>query len=277
MGQLGNQIFQVTAALKHRKRGEKYLGLGFAQFSEVFVKCDAARIYFMHRIDRRTTLRIYKTALLLSRLRIFGRIQFPENSREGQLVRIEGLFPVCVMSEGYPNREDFFEGPVANMLFAFSEPDTTPNQRVLMEHSAQTAPTCFVHVRRRDFLSWPSVESSAALPIDWFLSAMQRMEQVRGRCKFLVFSDDIDSLAELKTLGFDLELVEAGLKESFFRMLACDSGILSPSTFSWWVSWRGTQLGRGPYFAPQFWTNWRAGSWEEGGLRSGFLTYIPVE
>ena len=276
MGRLGNQIFQVAAALSVRKEDELYIGMGFEQFMEVLPEPLDRKMRFLTHLNRRHSLRIHQLCLLLSRLGVFGKIDHRNSDVSQPLVVKSGLLPVKVMFDGYPNSERLFNPLVVEKLFGLNHLLPVRLMHGDVDRNLDNKPKCFIHVRRTDFLSWPSISNSAATPIDWFVKAIDVIERDLGPCKFVLLSDDITSLDDLKPYANDMEIFDGDIRTSIEVMLSCDAGILSPSTFSWWVAWIGSRRGMGPYIAPEFWTNWRQGYWEPWGLRSEFLRYLDV-
>ena len=59
--------------------------------------------------------------------------------------------------------------------------------------------------------------------------------------KFLLFSDDFESLQKLIDLKKFINLKNSNEVEDMYSLSQCDSVIMSNSSFSWWGSWLGKQ------------------------------------
>ena len=135
----------------------------------------------------------------------------------------------------------------------------------------------FVHVRRGDYLSWPSEEYPAALPASWYTNHIQRLSRKFPHSRFLVFSDDTEYCREAFSDLPQTTIVEAPVKESFFAMSQCDGGILSASSLSWWAAFISKESHAGPFIAPEYWIGWPESSWENSDVRdSSFLEWTNV-
>jgi hypothetical protein len=133
--------------------------------------------------------------------------------------------------------------------------------------------TCFVHVRRGDYLHWPSPDFPAALEADWYASQMEEVrKQSIAPVRFLMFSDDPDFCQVTFANTPDIVLIDAPSDFSFLAMSHCQAGILSASTFSRWVAKLAAADQPGPCIAPRYWYGWRRREWigsptpEEGFL-----------
>lgn len=144
----------------------------------------------------------------------------------------------------------------------------------------------FVHVRRGDYLTWPTADSPAALPINWFMAAMDRIRRRDAQAKFLVFSDDIE-YCKMNFRAHDVEVASGGTeRDDLLKMASCNGGILSPSSFSWCAAsaiasrWKKNSSDGGNcpiLIAPKLWAGHRLGRWLPAGFESDQIEYIEVE
>ena len=112
----------------------------------------------------------------------------------------------------------------------------------LHSHFNQFAHTTAVHVRRGDYLGLEEVVNIC--PLHYFTIAMDHMRNTHPGTHFFVFSDDVnwcnEKLAESDDVTVVATPVNATVMQSemadFNLMRACDSLIISNSTFSWWAA-----------------------------------------
>ena len=107
----------------------------------------------------------------------------------------------------------------------------------------QYAHTTAVHVRRGDYLGLE--EAFNICPLHYFTIAMNHMRSMHPGTHFFVFSDDInwcnENLAEPEDVTVVAPLANTTAIQSemadFNLMRACDSFIISNSSFSWWAAY----------------------------------------
>jgi len=275
MGRLGNQIFQVAASASHLRGRELFLGLGFEEFLNVFAPLPVARLRFISRLGRQATKRIFRVLELCAWMRLVGQLSYSGSGKNREIVRIAGMFPIYVLVASYPNDERYFDpSMVETHLFGKNLSHLRAPSPLI---APSNLPRCFVHIRRGDFLHWPSKENPAAVPESWFIQEMLKMQQRLGECEFVVISDASENMAEISGFPGTVVNFSGSYPEAFREMLSCDAGILSPSSFSWWAAWHLSREGVRSLVAPLYWNNWMEGRWKEGISESSFLLYTVVE
>lgn len=94
--------------------------------------------------------------------------------------------------------------------------------------------TCSIHVRRGDYVKYSS--SFPPISIEWVNKAIDEMKK-RGVTKFLIFSDDIQwCKMNLPGHSYSEGLNEF---EDMALMASCGDHIICNSSFSWWAAWLG--------------------------------------
>ena len=107
----------------------------------------------------------------------------------------------------------------------------------------QHAHTTAVHVRRGDYLGLEEVVNIC--PLHYFSIAMDHMRSMHPDTHFLVFSDDVNWCNEKLAESDDVTVVTPPANATsiqsdmadFHLMRACDSFIISNSTYSWWAAY----------------------------------------
>jgi hypothetical protein len=205
LGRLGNQLFQIAAAIgEARRRGWDYAFLPWP-YAE----------YFEHSLPElpaeANTLPIYREPTFS--------FQQPDFVESRQLL-------------GYFQSERYFAHCAAEIRSAFQPKAWITEQcrsqcRELFEGS-----TCSIHVRRGDYVNNPFFVDLATT--DYYARAM---EQLPANTRLVFFSDDIEFCRKRfrdKRFVFvqtNHEVIDLHL------MSLCDFHIISNSSFAWWGAW----------------------------------------
>lgn len=274
-GQLGNQIFHLLGALTALRPKEKLILFGFGELLELLpnLRSEHLIIPIPNRFSRNLKF-IERGLRRLARRGIIGRASY--GSESGELTRTDGRLSPTLFDAGNAQnysvinekvRRDFFRRLVNDL----SLPGYPPVEK-------KEGLRCFVHIRRGDYLSHPSVEESIAIPDSWFLKQMTRIVKQHRQVEFLLYSDDASSLSD-EILSFRNTQVRRVDNITAFREMAlADMGILSASTFSWWSAMLADHRGApGPFIGPKYWIGWRRGVWEPEGYISEAVTYVDVD
>jgi len=211
------------------------------------------------------------------------KLQFAGNlaldSTEGELTRSNAFTNGVVLSAGFCQDERLIdEAPIIAL-----RNDLAACERSFMEKlklsldGPNPQPQCFVHVRRGDYLRFPDKDYPAALPASWYRQQIESIRQSQPSTRFLVFSDDI-AFCRKEFFGIqNLDVVEAGVAQTFLAMSLCDSAVLSASSLSWWGAKLASTTSAGPFIAPEHWFWWPREHWVDDTLRhSSFLDWRPV-
>lgn len=112
--------------------------------------------------------------------------------------------------------------------------------------------SCFVHIRRGDYVSNPVTEAFHGFPgLDYYNQAIGYIQEKIQNPKFYIFSDDPAWCRQ--NFPYDvLSLAGASQHEDLYLMRNCRHGIGANSTFSWWANWLGEHPDR-VSIAPRKW------------------------
>lgn len=125
--------------------------------------------------------------------------------------------------------------------------------RLMQEISSSACPVA-VHVRRGDYVEDPRILARFGIcERGYYEAAMKLLQDQDVRCRFFIFSDDVDRV-EREFLGIpNLTFVRGHSQEEDLHLMAsCRHVIIANSTFSWWAAW----LNRHPdkmVIAPRQW------------------------
>ena len=89
----------------------------------------------------------------------------------------------------------------------------------------------FVHIRRGDYLRWPSADAPAALPYTWYLNAIKSMQAKFPNCIFVLLSDDVLYLEDIFGSSSGFHISNNTPEVDLAIMSLCHSGILSEVPF----------------------------------------------
>jgi hypothetical protein len=145
----------------------------------------------------------------------------------------------------------------------------------IQAHSLQKKEIAFVHIRRGDYLFWPSRDFPAAIEVGWYLVQMEYFRYKYPQIQFIVFTDDKEYsfklFADAKDviISFEDEIVD------FVIMAKCNHGILSASTFSWWTAYMAKISNpTGEFIAPKYWIGYNKREWSPPWIESNWLRYV---
>lgn len=109
--------------------------------------------------------------------------------------------------------------------------------------------SCFIHVRRGDYLNLGTKEVHGVLDLSYYHAARAYVRERTDNPQFFVFSDDKDWCGQFMSHpvmdGFTQD-------EDLYLMQACRHGIGANSSFSWWANYLGDCPGR-ISIAPKQW------------------------
>ena len=284
-GGLGNQMFQYAAARTiARKSGAKLqLDIGW------YYNCQSrpgvtARRYELsdfllspHETRSRTPIRVQVVRKLTRKnITLYGIRMFNVFREKGPYSvddRFEKIDRACIL-DGYFQNPAYFSSIADDIRSEFQLQVPMPLEwgDKLVEMSAINSVA--VHVRRGDYVDNPNAVTFHGMPtLEYYRSAMRRMESYLGNCKFYIFSDDpVWCKANFDQL-LNLEIMDTGQHSSakvMHLMSAAKHQIIANSTFSWWASWLNQNPSKVVIF-PEKWTT--SISTSDAGLR--FATEMP--
>lgn len=273
MGRLGNQLFQFGAVMKTAKKNETVVLVGFQELLAVFPALnEIVRVYPYGKSQKKIVHKLWKLFAFLSRVRVIQSVQ--EGYGGEHLVETAGILPIRLFAGGFCQNPALMDFEAVSRLYGDSRRSSSSVSP--KRPTAGNQLSCFVHVRRGDFLEWPTVADSAALPISWYRTQMQKMRDTHPGICFKVYSDDTPLAESELGNGSDIEFSHGDLRDDFFAMSECDAGILSASTFSWWASYFAQREGEGPFVGPQFWIGWKGEDWYPQKIEVEFIHFAPV-
>lgn len=208
-GRLGNQMFQVAAALSaaDRLKTKAYFPRG-TQVEQVFKLKDCL---FTDSIQ--------------------PKFAYFEKSFEFDPNFIN--VPDSCNIHGYFQSEKYFKDCESLIIenFCFKESIRESSLEIM---SSDNSDKCSVHVRRGDYLNLSEVHQFPG--VEYYQKAMDRIKDSSRDVKFLIFSDDIEWCKKLDVFK-ECQFVTQGSDDVEMCMMSmCKFHIIANSSFSWWGS-----------------------------------------
>jgi hypothetical protein len=277
-GRLGNQLFQY-AALRTLCRGdERLVLLGFDALRSAFENVDARFALStgsaLFGVAQRMRPGVDRLVSSLAVLPVIG------ERFEGERCKVEvtpgRIHALRYAKEAYFQSDELFDEAVVSEL-QMRDGLAVAAREKLAAVDPQGRHRVFVHVRRGDYLHWPTPESPAVLPDSWYRACMDRMRR-RYRDPFFVLCSDEPQYVRDRFGDFpDAHVATGGELEDFALMCHCDSGIASASAYSWWAAYFVKRRSAGAtLFAPEFWIGHRERRWFPIGVKCAHFEYVPV-
>ena len=274
-GRLGNTLFQY-AGLKKYFANEKIFFFGIENIQIFFDNVDF-NFLGNRKINKFFYYFFKKIIIFLIKIRILGLISEDITSKNFKIDIKRGLFwRILVSHSNFFQHKDVISN-IDSHLFIKSKIrekglNWLENKRIDIKKNT----LIFTHIRRGDYLNWPSKEFPAVLNINWYKRAISLMLQNIKNPIFIIMGDDQKYLnmqfKESSTLFISNNKPELDLS----IMSQCSAGILSPSSFAWWGAHYAKIYNKddGYFLAPKYWVGHRSKKWEPKNFHTKWITYV---
>lgn len=274
-GRLGNQLFQYCG-LRQYFPEHKLLFFGCEDLHRHF-ECDEARFVSKVGLSRWLPFGILRRIVfLLVAARVLGRITENKNDEFFKLAFRKGL--LCNI---YVPQNVFFQHhDVIDQI------QVTPRLNPCLNNVAQewfrkkqidvsSDMLIFVHVRRGDYLKWPSKDFPAVLDLSWYRRAIETLQEEMMNPVFVLMGDDLFYLHDVFKGADELIISDNPPEIDLAIMSICHAGVLSASSFAWWGAFlaRSNRAHNGTFLAPLYWAGHRNKEWYPTGFRTDWMTY----
>lgn len=279
-GRLGNNFFQYYG-LRSFFPNERYVLLGFEDLQGIAVDIQAQFIPKKRFLTFNLNNLLHRLLLILVRVRLVGLVTEEQNTHSYALLVKRGVLPSIFIAKNL-----FFQHQEA--ISKFCEPITLKSELIEraeawlasrgLDHSKHEL--VFVHVRRGDYIDWPSKQFPAVLDWTWYEDAISRIRREKPNARFILMSDDQFYLREMVVETDSVKISNNTHDIDLAIMSLCWNGILSASSFAWWGAYLSRQAfhskakERQMFLAPRYWCGHRANEWYPAGFISDWLTYI---
>jgi hypothetical protein len=276
-GGLGNQIFEYAAVRTVAGR-ERLLLVGFDDLLMTLEGVEASAMESSGSLAYRILNR-YRTALdsFLAKSRLLGRISEEfELGRPSVKLETGLLRSLSFCLSGFFQAENLMSEAILSRLQIRSALVDKANALVNREDLAGRTPI-FVHVRRGDYLAWPSKRAPAVIPDHWYRRCIAEMSQRYTKPSFIFVTNDVAYVRENFGDVAHSYISAADSLSDFALMSVCHAGILSASSFSWWGSYFARRKNSvGCFLAPLYWAGHAQENWFPEGVSTSFLEYRSV-
>lgn len=232
-GGLGNQLFQMSAAVGVALDNEDVAGFDISKFGHT-VQGFNPRKY----VDN-----VFRNAIFEEGIEVaFNCTADPSMFHYEKIPYVEMMKLI-----GYFQSYKYFDShkdKIIEMFCATEEVRQKFKDQVLQNSMASfmepTGPTCSIHVRRGSYVKDASHHPPCS--IEYYEKAMESMDSYRQGMSYLVFSDDKQWCEEnLLPLANENRKIEFHSKyedwEEMWFMSLCDNNIIANSSFSWWSAY----------------------------------------
>jgi Glycosyl transferase family 11 len=277
-GRLGNQIFQYAALKSICNEKELLLMLGFEDLQSLFDGIDAKIVNSANSISERAIYsKLYYPLIdIVSKKGLISRIYEDNLSDSYTLVQKKGVIESIkfVQESFFQNEYSFREEVIKSLVF---KNNLVTRAKDLVDTVAASKTCIFVHIRRGDYLSWPTQENPAVLPISYYKKCIDIIYSKISNPFFIFTSDDIFYVKDIFEYVDCAYISRSSSIEDFVLMSHCHGGILSASSFSWWAAYfSNLQNIDSIFLAPNYWGGHRVRSWYPPHVKSSFLQYVGV-
>ena len=275
-GRLGNQLFQYSALLGIF-RDEEIILLGFDEMFETLISIKAKQVlsnqsktfrlikYLVPILD--TMLR--SLSIIMSKLSIL-------NKNMCNLMYFDFKYFKYVY-RNYFQSENHIESLKYNAL-AIKDKYINKANEIIKKCIPLNCTPIFVHIRRTDYLVFPTRETSAALPVKWYQDCIVEYNKSYKNPFYIFCTDDVQFVKNNFDDISNMFISTNNYQIDFALMSQCHAGIISPSSFSWWGAYlakKNTPEGR--FVAPNYWIGHSNNEWYPKEIKSTFIEYRNVD
>jgi len=278
-GRIGNQLFQYCALRNFNKKGTLFL-MGMQSLKSMFDGVDVAGGKRLEWVIERIIYRlgIERLYTIAKKIRLVGLLN-ERMSPLGSKIEVKNGFlkNLYYCDTSYFQSEDIIEESVAGKL-QLKQELLKQASNIFKNFPLNRTEIFFVHVRRGDYIYWPSKISPAVLPFKWYQVQMDLIRSKYVKPFFVVVSDDGPYVEELFSNNTDVFISHENEDIDFALMSLCNGGgILSASSFSWWAAYFARRNNKKAIFiAPLYWAGHRQVDWFPEGVKTSWLTYAAV-
>ena len=276
-GRFGNQIFQYCGLRTLVGPGETLCLIGFEDLQSVFDGIDAEIInHHAKKYKRSFYYRMYSYAEKLAEKNL---IPVLTENEERDIIKSSASFnKVKIAKNIFLQSESYFHSEIVDQLSIKKKFIDDANELLNSITDPSHVPI-FVHVRRGDYLKWPSSKFPAVLPKNYYINSIKEVEKKIER-PFFIFTSDEPEYATKEFSEIEPKYISRqSLAIDFAIMTKCKGGILSPSSFSWWAAWflkKQNKL-KPLLIAPKFWIGHRLNQWYPNKIEASFLSYRSID
>ena len=280
-GRLGNQLLQYLGACQYFSQ-DLCLLLGFSSLAE-FVDPQSLKVRIYSSLTCPAFFRFLLVFLrFCATYRILGVVTENTQCSKYSIDFERGLIPFVYVAKSiyFQHKEAIDLKRSILPLIKSTLIDEADNWIKNNVHSLFSTNLTFIHIRRGDYLNWPSKSHPAVLPLEWYKKAINYIEdRVESPC-FIVFTDDYYYVRDFFNYNSNIVVSSNSELLDLALMSRCHHGILSASSFSMVASLYSRHMIRenpiNYYLAPYYWAGIRMKEWYPSHMKINFLIYLPL-
>jgi hypothetical protein len=216
--------------------------------------------------------------MLLVKIGILGKI-FENNENDQFIVRKKRglIFNVFIVSNTFFQHKAFVNTIGCVPKFNVEIIDEAKSWLNAKVNNLQERQLVFIHIRRTDYVRWPSIEFPAVMDLNWYRKAILAIKQKVRNPMFIIMGDDIFYIKDVFSNTENTVISENQEAVDLAIMSLCQHGILSASSFAWWGAFLSKNNNNYPntsiYIAPKYWLGYRKGEQIPAGFDFDWITY----
>lgn len=259
MGGLGNQLFQYAAGRSLAAHHNTHLKLDLNWFDEILSRNDVTkRKYELSKFSlvgdvasqqeiENISYNPYDNSLKGIFFRLLRKLNLHQSTyfAEKDFTRFDQNFFKTKKNTylmGYWAQEKYFQHIEATIRREFTLKVDVSHESKQIADDIHNGESVSLHIRRGDYLTQNNQQSLFyVLPIDYYRSAIQYIQNELKDFHVFIFSDDPDWVKD--HLRFDTPTTfvthntDNHAHEDMWLMSLCKHHIIANSTFSWWGAW----------------------------------------
>jgi hypothetical protein len=265
-GRLGNQLFQYYGFRNYFSNHKLYF-FGFKSLKALFNNLNIDFIDIKNKIIFKLFKRII---FVLAKVRFIGTISETEFAPNVPSINFKIIIQRGILWNIFIAQRIYFQDKkcvdfIKNQLF-FKENIIKKAKKWLKKKiKSKKYNLVFVHIRRGDYLWYPTPEHPAVLDLSWYIKSMSYLIAKLKNPLFILMSDDLKYLKKNFNNYKNLIISENSAEVDLVIMAMCSHGIMSPSTFAWWgsyfINFTKTNKKKSYFIAPKFWAGHRLKKW----------------
>lgn len=274
-GRLGNQLFQYCGLRKIDQSNPIYI-YGMNELKRQFcglnlVKSSRLVDYLIRRIGKK------RFKLISEKYKLIGFIKEVQIGNTFHFKKQQGFIKkIYYCDTSYFQSENLINHTTAKTIKLL--PRIIKNgEEIIAKKTSNTKNSIFVHIRRKDYLTFPSIEAPAVLTLDFYKYCMNFMRQKYSNPHFIIVSDDISWVKENFSDQPDIFISKENQETDFAMMTLCNGGILSASSFSWWGAYFSKiNNPNGIFLALKFWLGHAQHKWIPIDSKAHWIHYVDT-
>jgi len=273
-GRLGNQIIQYVGLKKYFPKN-KLIFLGCENLQKSIQNIDA------HFINKKKINFWIKWSILeiilnfLVKIRVLGSIKENNISSRYKTIINRGLIWWIFLPVGWFQHKDVLNEIAPTLKIKRNLISKAKSWFKQKGVNLKKKKIIFVHIRRNDYLNWPSKEYPAVSNLNWFKKAMSLVKKRINNPVFVLLGDDQHYIKDVFNESRNLLISDNSEEIDLAIMSLCSSGILSASSFSFsGALFARTKKKSNHFIAPKYWAGHKLKKWHPKNFKFDWINYI---